>query len=143
MNKIRFDADEIKLISMFESTTGAKVNDFLMDSNLLCFLVKQGDMGLAIGKNGSKVEKLRRSLGRNILVLEHSDDPEKFIENMFHPVEVHGLEVGDTPDGLMATVQISIEDRSRAIGREGSRIRMVKALAKRHHNIGNINLRAV
>jgi transcription antitermination factor NusA-like protein len=49
-----------------------------------------------------------------------------------------------TSDGsTTATVEISRVDRSRAIGQNGSRIKIVRALAKRHCDIDDINLRTV
>jgi transcription antitermination factor NusA-like protein len=62
---------------------------------------------------------------------------------MFHPAEIHGINVAKTSGGTTAQVQIGREDRSRAIGPGGAKIKLIKALAKRHHNIDELNLRAI
>ncbi|MFH1056047.1 MAG: NusA-like transcription termination signal-binding factor [Candidatus Altiarchaeota archaeon] len=143
MNKIRLTTDDIKHITLFESMTGAKVKDFLQEGDTLCFLVKAGDMGLAIGKKGGNVEKARTALGKNILIFEHNDDEEQFIRNLFTPVEIHGLNIAQTSDNKVAVVEISRADRSKAIGHNGTRIKAAKALTKRHSNIDELTLRTV
>ena len=144
MNRIRFDTDDIQHITLFEKITGATIKDFIQEANTICFLVKPGDMGLAIGKKGVKIERIRKALGRSILVLEFNEDAEQLLRNLFHPLEVHGFSIAKTSDGTTtATVEISRTDRSRAIGQNGSRIKIIRALAKRHCNIDDINLKTV
>lgn len=137
------DSDDIQHITLFEQMTGAKVEDFVREDDAMCFLVKEGQMGLAIGRKGSNVDKVRKALGRTVIVLEDSDDPEQFMRNMFQPAEIHGLSVDNLSEGRAATVQISRSDRSKAVGPGGAKIRMVRVLAKRHHNIDDINLRTI
>ena len=143
MSKIRLDTDDIKHITLFESMTNAKVKDYLREGETMCFVVNTGDMGLAIGKKGAKVERVRQTLGKNLLILEYNEDPEIFLKNMFHPIEIHGINIAKTSDGTTAQVQISRENRSRAIGPGGSKIKLIKELAKRHHNIDDVRLKTV
>lgn len=143
MSKIRLDTDDIKHINLFESMTKAKVEDFVKEGDTVCFIVKAGDMGLAIGKKGANIEKVRKALGKNIVVMEFSPDDEQFLKNMFYPVEVHGISIAKTSGGTSAIVEVAREDRSRAIGQGGSRIKLIKALAKRHANVDDLTLRAV
>lgn len=143
MSKIRFDIDDIKHIALFESMTGAKVKDFLRDGDSMCFVVKAGDMGLAIGKKGSKVEKVRTALGKTVMVVEFADEDQQFLRNLFHPVEVHELDIAGDGGARTASVGVGRGDRSKAIGQNGSRIKMARALAKRHFNIEDITLKTV
>ena len=52
---IKFSANEIRYIALFENMTGAMVKDCIIDDEhgKVTFVVKNGDMGLAIGKGGS------------------------------------------------------------------------------------------
>ena len=49
---IKFSANEIRYIALFENMTGAMVKDCIIDDEhgKVTFVVKNGDMGLAIGK---------------------------------------------------------------------------------------------
>src|SRR4030066_306793 len=64
---------EIRYIALFESMTGAMVKDLLVDdeNGKLTFLVKKGDMGLAIGKRGSTVAKVQKTVDKGVEVFEH------------------------------------------------------------------------
>lgn len=143
MSKIRFGTDEIKHITLFESMTGAKVKDFIKEEDTYCFVVRSGDMGLAIGKKGVNVEKIRKALGKQIIVFEHDNDDEKFLEKLFYPIELHGINVAKTPGETTAVIQVARQDRSRAIGPKGVKIKLIRQLIKRHHDIDSVNLRSV
>jgi transcription termination/antitermination protein NusA len=143
MSRIRLDEDDIKHINLFETMTNAKVKDFIREGETMCFMVGAGEMGLAIGKKGVKIDRVRKALNKNIIIMEHNDDPEQFLKNVFHPAEIHGINVAKTSGGTTAQVQISHEDRSKAIGPGGIKIRLIKQLAKRHHNIDELNLKTI
>lgn len=63
---IKFTTNEIRYIALFESMTGAMVKDCIVDddSGRITFLVKKGDMGLAIGKREAQLPRFRRPLTR-------------------------------------------------------------------------------
>ena len=42
-------------------------------------------MGLAIGKGGSNIKYLQNILKRNVEIVEHFDDPAKFLKNILIP----------------------------------------------------------
>ena len=52
MSRIKYDSELIKLMTLFESMTGAKVKDCISDEKLT-FIIEEGDMGKAIGRNGA------------------------------------------------------------------------------------------
>ena len=86
---IKFSTNEIRYIALFESMTGAMVKDLLVDdeNGKLTFLVKKGDMGLAIGKRGSTVAKVQKTVDKGVEVIEHSDDQVEFIGNLMAPAK--------------------------------------------------------
>lgn len=65
---IKFTTNEIRYIALFESMTGAMVKDCIVDdeNGRVTFLVKKGDMGLAIGKKGSTVAKVQKALDKGV-----------------------------------------------------------------------------
>jgi N utilization substance protein A len=131
---IKLDSDAINLIRIFEAKTGAVVKDCIINGNDITFIVKEGDMGLAIGKKGSIVNRLKKEFEKEIHVYEHSEDPSKFITNLLFPVKVEKVEI----NGKDAKVYIDAENKKRAIGRGGKKINTVKDLALRHFGIENI-----
>ena len=131
---IKLDSDAINLIRIFEAKTGAVVKDCIINGNDVTFIVKEGDMGLAIGKGGSVVNRLKKEFDKEIHIYEHSDDPSKFIINVLFPVKVDKVEIS----GREARVFIDRLQKKRAIGKGGKKINTAKDLALRHFGIDNI-----
>ena len=136
---IKFTANEIRYIALFENMTGAMVKDCIIDDEhgKVTFVVKNGDMGLAIGKGGSTVSKVQRAVDKGIEIVELSDDPIQFIKNLLSPAEVHQKESGEK----IATVTADNTNKRIAIGKNGVNIERAKLIAKRQHNINNIILK--
>ena len=55
MTKIKYDANIMKYMSLFESITRVKLKDCIADDKLT-FIVEEGGIGRAIGKNGSNAK---------------------------------------------------------------------------------------
>lgn len=141
---IKFTANEIRYIALFENMTGAMVKDCIIDDEhgKVTFVVKNGDMGLAIGKGGSTVSKVQRAVDKGIEIVELSDDPIQFIKNLLSPAEVQGVKVLQKESGeKIATVTADNTNKRIAIGKNGFNIERAKLIAKRQHNINNIILK--
>jgi len=108
--------------------------------NKLVFVVGQGDIGLAIGKGGSRIQRARRMMGKGIEVVEYSDNPIEFIKNAFAPAKVKEVTIVEHEGKKVAHVDIEASDKGLAVGRRGQNIHRVKALALRHHGIHDVSL---
>ncbi|MBE2900326.1 NusA-like transcription termination signal-binding factor [Methanothermobacter thermautotrophicus] len=138
---IKFTTNEIRYIALFESMTGAMVKDCIVDdeNGKVTFLVKKGDMGLAIGKKGSTVAKVQKALDKGVEVIEHSNDPVEFIKNLMAPAKVRSIRILQKENGeKIATVETDPKNKRIAIGRGGQNIERARLLARRQHNISNI-----
>ena len=140
---IKFGANEIRFIALFENMTGAMVKDCIIDddNNKVTFVVKQGDMGLAIGKRGSTVSKVQRAVDRGVEVIEFNEDPAQFIKNILSPAELQSVKISTRKSGEIATVATDNTNKRIAIGKNGINIERAKLLANRLHNIDNIILK--
>jgi len=138
---IKLATDEIRYIGLFESMTGATVKDCIFEDNKnkIVYVVKEGDMGLAIGKNGANAQKVKETLNKSIDIIEYSEDPVKFIKNIIWPVNVKSIHVSERRDGKkVAVLDINKKDKGLVIGKEGKNIDRIKNLLKRHHNVDDI-----
>ena len=141
---IKFSANEIRYIALFESMTGAMVKDCIIDddNNKVTFVVKKGDMGLAIGKRGSTVSKVQKAVDRGVEIIELDDDPVQFIKNILSPAELQKVKIITRKSGeKIATVTTDNTNKRIAIGKNGINIERAKLLANRLHNIDNIILK--
>lgn len=138
---IKFTTHEIRYIALFESMTGAMVKDCIVDDEhaKITFLVKKGDMGLAIGKRGSTVTKVQKAVDKGVEVIEHSDDPVEFIGNLMAPAKIRSIRILQKENGeKIATLETDSRNKRTAIGKGGQNIERARLLAKRQHNINNI-----
>ena len=141
---IKFGANEIRFIALFENMTGAMVKDCIIDddNNKVTFVVKKGDMGLAIGKRGSTVSKVQKAVDRGVEIIELDDDPVQFIRNILSPAELKTVKISTRKSGeKIATVTTDNTNKRIAIGKNGINIERAKLLANRLHNIDNIILK--
>ena len=134
--KIKFDMDSLKLMSYFESTTGAKVKDLIADEKLT-FVIEENDMGKAIGKNGINIKKLEFQFKKKIKLIEFSSDKLKFIRNIIHPLEVSGIE---EKDGVVVVHGKDTNTRAMIIGRERQNINATKDIASRYFDVKEIKV---
>lgn len=141
---IKFNANEIRYIALFESMTGAMVKDCIIDEDnaKVTFVVKNGDMGLAIGKGGSTVTKVKRAVDKGVEIIEFDEDPTQFIKNILSPAELKSIKVIQKESKeKIAIVTADSSNKRIAIGKNGINIERAKLLAKRQHNINNIILK--
>lgn len=134
---VRLSTESIRFLTLFESLTGASVKDCIVEDDRVIFVVKKGDMGLAIGKGGINIEKAKELIGKKIEVVEHSDDAVEFITNIFKPIRVTAKLI--EKDGKrMAVVTVNPQYKGLVIGKGGKNINKAKELVRRHHDIEDI-----
>ena len=80
-----FNTDTIRIISAFENITGTEVRDCIRN-DFIFFLVNEGKVAIAIGKNGQNIKNAEKMMRKQIKVFEWSNEPKTFIKNLFSPI---------------------------------------------------------
>ncbi|AEF97079.1 NusA-like transcription termination signal-binding factor [Methanotorris igneus] len=138
--KVRLTTEEIMKIGYFEKLSGATVIDCICDDDRIVFVVKEGDIGAAIGKGGENVKTAMEKFGKKIDIIEYSSDLKKFIKNIFAPIELEDVWFKKINGELIAYVRINPKFRRAVIGNRGRNIERAVQIARRHTDVKNIRV---
>lgn len=138
---IKLSLEEMRYISLVQDLTGATIRDCIVDeeNNTIIFMVKEGEAGLAIGKNGSNIRKVKAILKKNIEIVEYSSDFDQLVKNVFSPARIASIKRVQTPSRKI-TLYVSVhpQDKGIAIGKGGRNVHKAKLILKRYYDIDNI-----
>ena len=134
--KIKFNANLMKLISIFDSITHVSAKDCI-DDNIIIFIVNQGDIGKAIGRGGINIKRLERLFKKKIKIIEFNSDPVLFVKNVVSPLKVSEIKLEGS------TIVITSPDsktRGLLIGRGAVNLRGFENIVKRYFPIDEIKI---
>ncbi len=140
MAEIRLDNQTLLHISLFEKLTRARVKDCVEAEDKIIFMVDNGWISKAVGKNGENVSKLRKTIGKTIQIIEYSDDPLQFVKSVFHPYEVENVEIETRGNIIHATVKVNPALKAKAIGRAGRNLKVCRDIINRHQEIQSVSV---
>ena len=106
----------------------------------LVFVVEKGQGNIAVGKKGEHVIKLKDMTGKNIQVVEYSDDPQQFVMNVFHIYNPQKVVIEQRGNITHATVTVDPKLKGRAIGKAGKNLRIARDIVNRHHDIQSLSV---
>lgn len=138
MAKIVFDIQTISCMSLFEKITRARLKDCIMQENdNIVFIVENGEIAKAIGKQGVNVKKLEKALNKRIKIVEFNEDLEQFIRNLVAPLKVEHVVQEDEKVILTAK---DLKTRGLLIGRNASHLRGFEAIIQRYFPIQELRV---
>ena len=138
---IKLTMDQMRKISLFQKITKVTPRDCLDDEkqDRLIFVVNEGKMGLAIGKNGSNIKSLQNLLKRNIELVEYYNDPIKFLKNLLNAKLINEVKINTRADGSsQAIVLVNPNNKGLVVGRAGRNAEKARLLAKRYFDIPSV-----
>lgn len=133
--KVTLDTRSIQSISLFQNLTNSSVMDCLEEKDIIFFVVTEGQYGLAVGKNGSKIRNAERMFKKTIKVFEYSPDLKRFITNLIP--EAQEVEISS------GAVQVKIKpgDKPKVIGRGGKNIRVIIKFLQRLFDVEDLKVK--
>ncbi|QSZ67768.1 NusA-like transcription termination signal-binding factor [Methanofollis aquaemaris] len=123
---------ERRYIEELRILTKSVAVDCIIDDRFdrVIYVIKPGDMGLAIGKKGENIRKMQKVLGKRIEMVEYAEEKEAFIANILRPAEVEDVRT----DEISGKLEIVIRKKSElgiAIGKGGSTVEKARLLVRR------------
>lgn len=136
MNRIKFDSDLMKLMTLFESMTGAKVKDCIANEKII-FIIGENEMGKAIGRNGINIKRMENMVKKKIKLVEFSGDVLQFVKNAVYPAEISSVEQEN--DIIMIRGK-DTSAKAMLIGRERQNIKHLSDIVKRYFDVKEIKV---
>ena len=136
MVKIKYDADIMQYISLFESLTGSKVKDCIVNDTII-FIVHENEMGKAIGKYGSNIKRVENTLKKKIRLVEFSNNVLQFVQNLIFPIKAKDIK---EEDKIVTVYGEDTKSRGIIIGRDRHNINFVTNIVKRYFDVTEIKV---
>lgn len=133
--KLILDTNTIQTINMFHNLTGANAIDCIIDDEEMFIVIAEGQFGLAVGKNGSKIKNAERVFKKPIKIFEYSPELEKFVKNM-----IPGAQEIDIKEKII-NVKIKQADRARVIGKSGKNIKIINKFLEHLFDIQELKVK--
>ncbi len=140
MQKMKYNSDTLRYISLFENVTHCQVKDCLETPDKLVFVVMPGQAQRAVGGKGANAIKMKQLTGKDIQIIEFSDEPVQFVKNVFHNYGVRDVVLEERGNIIHATVTVDPAVKGRAIGKDGKNLRIARDIVNRHHNIQSVSV---
>jgi transcription termination/antitermination protein NusA len=141
MTDISLNNKNVQYINMASRVTKADIIDCVISGEMLVFIVRKGHMGIAIGRKGKNLEKLRGLFKKSIKFVEYEDDTEKFVENLFKPYKVEKIEMKGDDESPVVRVKVKSSEKAKVIGKAGKNIEVIRKLAQRHQNVKDVQIK--
>ena len=126
----------MKYITLFESLTGAKVKDCIVNDTVL-FIIHENEMGMAIGKHGSNIKRVENSIKKKIKLTEFNNDISQFVQNLIYPLKAKEIK---EEDGIVIIYGNDVKTKGLLIGRDKHHINFVNNIVKRYFKIEKVKV---
>ncbi|MFQ5870617.1 MAG: hypothetical protein ACE5IB_00450 [Candidatus Geothermarchaeales archaeon] len=153
LENTKLTGDELGLMSLFESVSGATAMDCIIDEEGVTFLVGKKEFpkilrsarGLATSHKNpfqAVLEHLGRIMRRRVEIVKFSDDITRFLQDFFSLSRSESVSVVKRPDGsTYAVIYASPRRKGAIIGRRGYRAKQGRTLARRYFDLQTIYIK--
>lgn len=127
---------ERRYIEELRILTKSTAYDCIIDDQFdrIVYVIRRGDMGIAIGKKGENIKKMQKVLGKRIEMVEEAENLDEFVAHILKPAEVAYIRKDDETGKYDIFVKKK-SDLGIAIGKSGSNVEKARILCKRAFNL--------
>ena len=126
----------MQYISLFESLTGAKVKDCIVNGTIF-FIVHENEMGKAIGKQGLNIKRVENTLKKKIRLVEFSNNVLQFVGNLIAPIKAKEIK---EEDGIITIYGNDTKSKGILIGRDRHNLNQINDIVKRYFDVKEVKV---
>jgi len=133
------DPEALAAHELFHAVTGVSPRDLYQGPDRTIFIVARDNYKQALaGSRKTRIGLLRDRLGHPVEIIQDGENAEDFARNLFKAFRPDQIEVIEAPAGTIIHISLPIDHKGRAIGKEGSRLKAVRELAARLHDVNDL-----
>lgn len=130
MGILKYDATSLGFMMLFKNTTGVDAKDcFSLDKGMLVFVTEKGTTGLAVGREGRNIIRLKASLKKEIKIMESADNPTGLVTNFVWPQKPVSV---TREDNIISITFPKSMDRRVLLSNNKTKLMQLKAVVKRY-----------
>ena len=137
MSAHKIDMETMRLISLFEQVTGARVKDCVTFKDRLTFIVEEGQLWRALGKNRANLLKLEGLLKQRIKIVEYRPEKLQFIVNLLHPLKIVDMR---EEDGVVTIKGPDTKTKGLMIGARAQNLRALEGIVRMYFDCDEIKV---
>ena len=130
---MKLTVESIAQINLFEQVTGANVKDCISREGILYFIIEEGSIQKAV-RGLKKIENL---LKKQVLIIGHSEDLNKFILNLIYPEKPDTIK----QEGKIVVIEVAdTKVKGRIFGRSRERLIWINELVKKYFDVEEVRV---
>ena len=135
--KLKYDITLMGYRTIFENITRVSVKDCFLKDNLFIVIVKENEIGKAIGKGGSNIKELEKRFNKKIKIVEFNNDIIKFTQNIINPIKASNIVL----DNKIITISLSgMKEKGQVIGRDSRNLNELKDIISLYFDVDAIKI---
>jgi len=137
---MKLQEKEIMLINALDNQAGVSAKDCLSENNQVTFLVKENEVGRAIGKDGANIKYLSNKIKKNIEIIPYYDKPELFLKKNMKNVKFNAIQYNKTKNQGIIFIELDNENKKK-LQQENNKLKKIKVLLERNYEIKSIKIK--
>lgn len=126
---LKYDMELIGKINLFEKVTRCSVKECFSFKDKLTFMVPQGDLWKALGKNKANLLKLEKMFNKQIRVIEFHEEILQFIQNLIAPLRVVKI---SEENNIVTIVGPDMKTKGLMIGSKAKNLRETEEIVRKY-----------
>lgn len=137
---MKLSKEEILYIKAIGAIAKVDAVDCMIEAQTVSFLVRAGQMGAAIGRNGGTIKRFKEKTGKNMEVFEYGKEAEGFVRKAFKGVEIGRVEVADAGKKKVMSLILDSTNKRKILQNLG-RLSRVRKIAEKTYGVEEIKIR--
>ncbi len=134
----KLDMDALRMLSLFEKVTDSRVKDAVDYKDKLTFIVEEGQLWKALGKDRANLIKLEELLKRRVKIVEYRKDKIQFLVNLIHPLRVKDIQ--EDEEGIITITGTDTKTKGLLIGSRAQNLRATEEVMRMYFDVKEIKV---